>query len=149
MVVAAVAMIDSRAGITVAAGQTSFPPGFYPFWSATLVFVSSAIWLVRTARKDLPAAGHYATPEDREGLRNVAKVALPMIAAAVLILWLGIYIVAALYLAFFGWYVGRYRWRWILPTALVTPVVLFYLFERFFLVSLPKSFLYGQGVLPF
>lgn len=149
MMVAAVAMIDSRAGITVAAGQTSFPPGFYPFWSATLIFLAAGIWLVRTVRKDLPAAGPYATEEGREGLRNVARVALPMIVAAVVILWLGIYIVAALYLAFFGWYVGRYRWRWILPTALITPVVLFYTFERFFLVSLPKSIFYGQGILPF
>lgn len=149
IVVAAVAMYDSRAGMTIAPGATNIPSGFYPFWSAALVLLAAGTWLVRILRKELPAAGPYADPEAREGLRTVGKVALPMVVAAALIPWLGLYMVALLYLAFFAWFIGRYHWYWILPMAVITPLVLFVVFERFFRVPLPKSIFYSQGLLPF
>ena len=149
MVLAAVAMVDSRAGALV--DQTGTEPGgigagFYPFWSAAVIFVCGAIVAITalTSKRSGPPAF-----ENREAIFTVLKMIGPMIIATVAILWLGFYIVSALYMALFARWVGRYRWTWVAALAIGLPLVVYAAFEVGFRVSLPKSFLYDQGLLPF
>ena len=71
-----------------------------------------------------------------------------MIVATVVLIWLGFYIVTAVYVAFFMWYIGRYAIWWDAAAGLALAFVFYMIFERVFLVSLPKSIFYG-GLLPF
>ena len=142
-------MADSRAGALV--DRTGTEPGgigagFYPFWSATLVFVCAALVAYRSWRS--PASGPPAY-EDRSSVMAVLKLTIPMIIATVAILWLGFYLVAGLYMAFFARFIGRYRWHWVLLSGVAVPLAIYLSFEVGFRVSLPKSFLYDLAVLPF
>jgi len=146
---AAVAMVDSRAGALV--DRTGTEPGgigagFYPFWSAALIFVCAAVVAYRAWRS--PASGPPAF-EGRDSVIAVLKLTIPMIVASVAILWLGFYVVGGLYMAFFAQWIGRYRWPWVVLSAVIMPVMVYLAFEIGFRVSLPKSFLYDAGILPF
>jgi F0F1-type ATP synthase assembly protein I len=57
----------------------------------------------------------------------------------VLIAFLGIYLSAAIFIAFFMGWLGKYSLPRILPIALLVPLLLFVLFEIWFLVPLPKG----------
>ncbi len=148
MSIAAVAMFDSRSDWlpeAVAGVPGGLGAGFYPFWSAALMVLAGAVVIQRALATPQPAKGPYG---DRSELIAVFRVIIPMVVATVLLPWLGFYIVTAVYVSFFMWYVGRYAVWWDLPTAIALAVVFYFVFERIFLVSLPKSILYGQG-LPF
>jgi putative tricarboxylic transport membrane protein len=72
-------------------------------------------------------------------LKPVLMMLVPTIVYVALINPLGIYVASALYIAGFMLFQGKYGW---LPTLLVSvavPVVVFLLFEIWFLVPLPKG----------
>ncbi len=146
---AAVAMIDSRAGALVDTSGTQpggIGAGFYPFWSAFVVFVCGGVVAYKSwqSRVDGPAVF-----EGREGILSVLKLVVPMIVAVFAILWLGFYIVSALYMGLFARWIGRYNWLWVTLLTVGMPAAIYSAFELGFRVSLPKSFLYQAGLLPF
>ena len=53
--------------------------------------------------------------------------------------FIGLYVAAALYLAFYMRWVGRHRWGTVVILALGIPVVTFLIFETWFLVPMPKG----------
>ena len=64
---------------------------------------------------------------------------MPTAVFVFLIGYLGIYVAAALFIAFFMWWLGRYPLYKIVPVAVLVPLVLFMMFEVWFLVPLPKG----------
>ena len=149
MLVAAVAMFDSRAGALV--DRTGTQPGgigagFYPFWSAAVVFVCAAAIAYRSWRTPLPGTAAF---EDRAAVVAALKLIVPMLVATFAIAWLGFYIVAALYMGLFARWIGGYRWAWVAAIMVAMPVAIYLTFELGFRVGLPKSVLYDLGVLPF
>jgi len=87
--------------------------------------------------------------EGREGIFAVLKLVIPMVVAALAILWLGFYVVTGLYMGLFARWIGHYKWPWVTVLTIVMPAAIYASFELGFRVSLPKSFLYDLGVLPF
>lgn len=149
MLLAAVAMFDSRAGALV--DRTGTQPGgigagFYPFWSAALVFACASYVGYRSWLTPVPGTAAF---EDRAALFAALKLIIPMIVATVAIVWLGFYLVTALYMALFAKWIGRYRWYWVVVIMVLMPAAIYATFELGFRVSLPKSFLYDAGILPF
>jgi putative tricarboxylic transport membrane protein len=149
MVLAAVAMFDSRAGALV--DRTGTQPGgigsgFYPFWSATLVFVCAAFIGYRSWVTPQPGTAAF---ENRAAFFAALKLIVPMIVATAAIPWLGFYLVTALYMGLFARWIGRYRWIWVAVIVVLMPAAIYATFELGFRVSLPKSFLYDLGILPF
>jgi hypothetical protein len=114
--------------------------GFLPFWLAVLLLLVALGIFVQAFRKR--ALGDFVT---RERLRPVLQVVLPMAAFVVLIAppglpWgLGLYVSGAIYLAFYMRWVGRHDWRAVIALAVLVPVVTFIVFERWFLVPMPKG----------
>lgn len=148
MVVAAVAMIDSRASALpdpTGAYPGGLGPGFYPFWAAFVVFASGAWVAYRAMTEPQPAEGVFT---DRKGVVAVATLGLPMILAVALIPVLGFYIVTGVYMGLFAAVIGRYRWFWVLLITVGFPLGLYLSFESGFRVLLPKSIFYQMG-LPF
>ena len=149
MLAAAVAMFDSRAGALV--DRTGTQPGgigagFYPFWSAALVFACASYVGYRSWLTPVPGTAAF---EDRAALFAALKLIIPMIVATVAIVWLGFYVVTALYMALFAKWIGHYRWYWVVVIMVLMPAAIYATFELGFRVSLPKSFLYDAGILPF
>ena len=60
--------------------------------------------------------------------------------ALVGLIWLiGLYFAAAIFIAFFMYWLGKYPIQKILPVAILIPLALFVMFEIWFLVPLPKG----------
>lgn len=136
--IAAVAMFDTRRGALpdIAATSSGLGAGFYPFWTATLVFVSGAAVALRSARLPAIAGRVFA---DRKAVMSLLTLAVPMVVAVLVIKWTGLYLMTALYIGGFMAVIGRYRWWWSLMAAIALPAAIYAAFEFGFRVSLPKS----------
>ena len=108
--------------------------GFFPFWLAVVVIAHSAAILIRAIRKR--SDERFAT---REQLRMVLTVLAPAAAMVALTHFVGLYVAGALYLFFYMRVVGRHSWMTTAGLALAIPLVTFLVFEKWFLVPLPKG----------
>ncbi|HSF06939.1 MAG TPA: tripartite tricarboxylate transporter TctB family protein [Methylomirabilota bacterium] len=114
--------------------------GFFPFWLATALVVTTGAIAIQTLVRG--ATRPFVT---REQMVPVLKVVAPLTGFVVLTdppgPWsgLGLYVAAALYLGFYMRWVGRHRWPTVLAVAILIPVIAFVIFERWFLVPMPKG----------
>jgi putative tricarboxylic transport membrane protein len=135
MALGALVMWDSwRLG----AGWASDGPqaGYFPFYVALIMSIASAVTFVT----NLVGSTHdWSNFVDRSQLKLVLKVLVPTIVYVVLIGYLGIYVSSAIFIAFFMAWLGRYPIQKIVPVAVLVPLLLFMMFEVWFLVPLPKG----------
>lgn len=146
IVIAAVAMFDTRSGALPDPGRNTpggLRGGWYPFWSAALMAVAAGVVIVRSVRGG-PSSGSLFSGAG--GARHMLLLVVPMTIALVSMVWLGFYLVAALYMAFFMKVLGKYRWPWVAGASLLVSVGFFLLFEKGFLVPLPKSIFYSDTI---
>ncbi|MFN2519936.1 MAG: tripartite tricarboxylate transporter TctB family protein [Candidatus Limnocylindria bacterium] len=139
VLIAAVAMFDTRRGALpdVAGGAPGgLSGGFYPFWSAAVLFAFSAMVLLRSLVVPQSAEGVF---KDRSNIISVLWLAIPMVVATALIGVLGFYLMTGLYMGFFAAVIGRYRWHWVGAITVLFPLVIYLAFEVGFRVGLPKS----------
>jgi len=108
--------------------------GFFPFWLSLILIGHSVAIIIRAIRRrsEKPFI-------EREQLRSVLTVAVPAAAMVLITQFFGLYLASALYLAFYVRWVGRHSWFTALALAVCVPVVTFVVFERWFLVPLPKG----------
>jgi len=145
--IAAVAMFDSRDVFASAPGNAPGDVGahFYPFWSAALMAIAGLAIAYRALTTPQAVEGVFT---GRDSAVAVLKLVVPMVLAATLIIWLGIYIVTGLYMALYARWVGKYNWFWVAFIGAAFPAAIYLLFEIGFRVSLPKSIFFESG-LPF
>ena len=110
--------------------------GYFPFYIGLILLVSSGTvfvkQLLRWKRDDAVFA-------EREQIRLVIAVLVPMVLYVGAIFLLGIYVSSAVLIGYFMVRYGKYRWAITLPVAIGVPLVFFLVFERWFLVPLPKG----------
>ncbi len=137
MAVAAVVMIASYrlgAGWAKDVGPDS---GYFPFYVALFMFVSSGITLLRQlVLRRADSGGSFIA---RGELMMVLQVLIPMTIFVVLSIYIGIYVSMALFIGFFMMWHGRYPIYKAAPMAIAVPALLFVVFEIWFLVPLPKG----------
>ena len=108
--------------------------GFFPFWLAVLMVVATIVIAGQSWRR---ASGRpFVTAAQ---LRPVLVVLGPAVGLVVLTEGLGLYVASALYLGFYMRWVGRHAWTTIVALGLGIPLVTFVVFERWFLVPMPKG----------
>ena len=108
--------------------------GFFPFWLALIMVVTCGVILVQAA-----LGGRGKSFVDREQLGPVLKVLWPATAAVALMHFVGLYVAAALYMGFYMRWVGRHSWVAVVAIALGIPIASFLIFEKWFLVPMPKG----------
>jgi putative tricarboxylic transport membrane protein len=109
--------------------------GFFPFYIGVFIVVSSLINLVQVythERRDKLFA-------EWGQLRQVLSVVVPTTVYVFAIPYIGIYVASALLIAVFMKWLGRYRWALTLAVAIGVPVIFFLMFEKWFLIPLPKG----------
>lgn len=144
MLVGGVVIVDAvRLGIGW--GTEGPRSGFFPFWLATVLVACSAGVLVQTLRRS--ATRPFVT---RERLTPVLTMLGPALGFVILTTGVtvfgitllpavGLYVAAAIYLAFSMRWLGNHRWSVIALVVIGLPVVTFLVFERWFLVPMPKG----------
>lgn len=135
LVLAALVVVDSlRVGI----GWADDGPrsGYFPFYIGLLLGAAATFILVGALR----GRGEPAEPfADRSQLRLVAAMLVPLVFYVAAIGLVGIYVASAALIAWFMLRHGRYRLPATAAIAFGVPLVAFLVFERWFLVPLPKG----------
>ncbi len=110
--------------------------GYFPFGIGSILLASSGFifirQLVRWHSARIVFAGHGQ-------LKRVIAVLVPLTMYVAFIAIIGIYVASALLIGYFMWRHGSFNWA---ATALVSigvPVMFFFVFERWFVVLLPKG----------
>ena len=110
--------------------------GYFPFYIGLILLASSGTvfvkQLLRWKRDDEVFA-------EREQIRLVIAVLVPMVLYVGSIFLLGIYVSSAVLIGYFMVRYGKYRWAITLPVAIGVPLMFFLVFERWFLVPLAKG----------
>ena len=108
--------------------------GFFPFYCALFVFVASVINFVNAlAIKDGALFAEWGQ------IGRVISVVIPSAIYVALVPWIGIYVASMFLIAFFMRWLGRYNWPMVIGVSIPVMIATFIIFERFFLVPLPKG----------
>ena len=108
--------------------------GFFPFYIGIFILASSAINLWNGLRED--DDGLFA---EWGQLRQVMSVVIPTAIYVGAMPFTGLYVASMVFIAWFMRSLGKYSWVTVLAVALGMPIVTYFIFERWFLVPLPKG----------
>lgn len=133
---ASVFMFDSwRIGVGWVEGQGP-AAGFFPFWVSLIMAAASVVNLVRAAVNAEPGGGDTFVAQT--AFKRVLLVLVPTAVYVLLIQLIGIYVASAIFI--FGFMIAsRESVAMALAVGLGVPVALFFMFEKWFLVPLPKG----------
>ena len=134
MVLALLVIVDS---LRVGAGWADDGPkaGYFPFYIGLALLLSSG-WIVLAQLRDWKKITGFA---QRSQLRSVAAIGMPMLLYVALIKLLGIYVASAGLIGWFMWRHGQHRLVTTIAVTVGVPLSLFVVFERWFIVPLPKG----------
>ncbi len=110
--------------------------GYFPFYIGLLLIASSGWILLRQLWRWKAADKLFA---ERAQLLSVLAVFVPMVIYVALVAGLGIYVSSALLIGYFMRRHGRYGWAPTAAVAVGVPAAFWAVFERWFLVLLPKG----------
>ena len=131
--IGAIVVFDS---VRIGIGWSTDGPrsGFFPFWLGVILIATCLLIVAQAWHRG--ARERFVT---RAQLRPVLSVLVPAMLMVALTHAIGLYVSAALYIGFYMRWVGRHRWASILVLGLGIPLVTFLVFERWFLVPMPKG----------
>jgi putative tricarboxylic transport membrane protein len=133
MLVGSIVLVDAvRLGIGW--GTDGPQSGFFPFWLAVIMLVACAAILGQAWRR-----GDDRPFVSRRQLGPVLKVLGPAVGLVLLTQWVGLYVASALYMGLYMRWIGRHSWTAVIACSLGTAVVTFLVFEKWFLVPMPKG----------
>jgi hypothetical protein len=127
-------------------GDSGPQSGFFPFSLAVLTLIGAVAILVQTflaALRRLPSSPFI---EDREEIVELMRVGLPIAVAIATVPVLGLYLMAAIYMALFAWWHGRFRWYTSLFSGAIFSAAVFALLSKGFRIPMPQSIWYGTYV---
>jgi hypothetical protein len=131
----ALIVIGGSLGAGIGWGLEGPRAGFFPFYVGLLILGASIINFVLIASagtgRRLFANWHQ--------LGQVLSVVVPAVLYVALVPSIGIYVASMLLIAVFMKWFGRYGWHLVLAVAVGIPVITFIVFERWFLLPLPKG----------
>ncbi len=110
--------------------------GYFPFYIGALILLSSTATLLVTLFTKRPDRTPFVEPER---FKRVLQVLIPSFIFAFAIDYIGIYVAGGLFIACFMWWLGKYRLPKVVMVSVLVPLILFVVFEIWFLVPLPKG----------
>jgi hypothetical protein len=109
--------------------------GFFPFYVGLMILASSFVnfGAVISQRPDGELFAEWGQ------LGKVMAMLVPTAIYVAAIPWIGIYVASMVLIAVFMRWLGRYNWGMVAAVSLGVPLVTFFVFERWFLLPLPKG----------
>ena len=108
--------------------------GFFPFWLAVVMITALVVIDAQALRRS-----DHVPFITRAQLRPVLKTLLPAVGYVVIMPWIGLYVASAAYMGLYMRWIGRYEWPFVLALSVGFPLVTFVVFEKWFLVPMPKG----------
>lgn len=135
LVVGGIVMMDS---LRIGAGWVDPDgpqAGYFPMRMGAIMSLASVVVLVQAVL----ARGSGSAFVNRHALKQVLLVLLPAAVYVGAVTVVGMYVSSAIYIAAFMMYMGGYKWHMSAAIGLTVVLVLFFMFEIWFLVPLPKG----------
>jgi putative tricarboxylic transport membrane protein len=135
MAVGAVVMVSSY---KLGAGWSPTGPesGYFSFYIGLLIVFSSTVTLLITLFTKRPDRTPFV---EGQQFQRVLQVLIPSFIFAIAIDYIGIYVAGGLFIGCFMWWLGKYSLPKVVIASVLVPLVLFVVFEMWFLVPLPKG----------
>lgn len=133
---ALLAVIGIVGSLEVGIGWAAEGPqaGFFPFYISLIVLASSVVNLFNAfLLRDGALFAEWGQ------IRQVLSVVIPTAFYVAAVPTIGIYVSSGLLIGVFMKWLGRYNWPMVFAISIGVPVVTYILFERWFLVPLPKG----------
>ena len=108
--------------------------GFFPFYIGIAIVAASAVNLWNALREH--DNGLFA---EWGQLRQVLSVVVPTAIYVGAMPFTGLYLASMIFIAWFMRWLGKYNWLMVAAVAIGMPVITYLVFERWFLVPLPKG----------
>ena len=108
--------------------------GFFPFYIGLFIVASSGINLWHGLRED-----NDELFAEWGQLRQVLSVVIPTGIYVGSMPFIGLYVASTIFIAWFMRWLGKYHWITVLAVSLGMPLVTYLIFERWFMVPLPKG----------
>jgi len=109
--------------------------GYFPFYIGILL-LGAASWVVFDCLRGRQRDTAFAQSDE---LMRVLAMLVPIIIYVLAVALIGIYVASALLIGYFMVRYGKYRIFPVLSVSVGVPLILFLVFERWFLVPLPKG----------
>ncbi len=134
---AAIAIAVILDSLRVGVGWSDEGPraGTFPFYLGASLGLAS-VWI---AAAELLRKGPAVVFAHTGQLRSVWAISWPMVLFVAVIPWLGLYLAATLLIAGFMLRHGQHRRITVVSVSLAVPLVFYAVFERWFVVPLPKG----------
>jgi hypothetical protein len=135
MVVFSLIVIAGSLQVGIGWGAEGPKAGFVPFYVGLLIMGSSIVNLgaILAERRDNRLFAEWGQ------LAKVMSILVPTSIYVALIPWIGIYVASVILIAVFMRWLGRYGWSLVAAISLGVPLAVFLIFERWFLLPLPKG----------
>jgi hypothetical protein len=134
MIVFGAIVVAGSLQVGVAWGPQGPRSGFFPFYIGLIIIGTSAVNL---AQASLIYRGKLFA--EWEHLRQVLAVVVPATIYVFALQWLGIYVTSMVLITYFMMRLGRYSVAFAGGIAVTVMVAVYFTFERWFLVPLPKG----------
>jgi putative tricarboxylic transport membrane protein len=108
--------------------------GFFPFYVGLFIVAASAINLWNGLRDE-----NHGLFAEWGQLRQVMSVVIPTAIYVGAMPFTGLYVASIIFIGWFMRWLGKYSWPTVTAVALGMPIVTYFIFERWFLVPLPKG----------
>lgn len=109
--------------------------GFFPFYIGLIIIIASAVNFANL----FVGEKEYGVFASWDQLGKVVSVVIPTAIYVGILPYIGIYVASALLIAAFMRWFGKYRWTMAVAVGVAVPIMAFVMFERWFLVPLPKG----------
>ena len=109
--------------------------GFFPFYIGIAIVLSAAVNMWHVFRDD-DGTGLFA---EWSQLRQVMSVVIPTAIYVAAIPFIGLYVASVVLIGWFMRRLGKYGWLMVALVAIGMPVLTYVVFEKWFLVPLPKG----------
>ncbi len=136
-VLAGFVVIGDSLRVGISWGDDGPKAGYFPFYIGCLLAGAGALVAIQAVLRWKSMAGDVFVTVDR--LKPVLTVLVPTIVYVLLIATIGIYVASAIYITGFMIWQGKFRVLPALAAGLGVPIVIFLLFEVWFLIPLPKG----------
>ena len=111
--------------------------GYFPFYVGAIICISSLVTLAQAVFGHAAKRGGVFV--EREPLRRVLAVLIPAAFYVLGVELIGIYVSAAIYIAVFMIWLGKYNWIKSIVIGVAISAMMFLMFEVWFLVPLYKG----------
>lgn len=135
-IIFAIVMIQGSIKLGSSWGSDGPQAGYFPFYISLIILISSVATLIQAIRQKELSNESFV---DKGPFRQVSAVLVPAFIFVLLMQLIGIYVSAAIYIAFFMIWIGKYAaWKSI-ALGVAVSVALYMMFEYWFQIPLPSG----------